>query len=112
MGQQVQQRPFGARQGEVAVGDDGDLHGRPSEVPTLVVELLVGGPGRWRRLHGRRDELVWFAQSQRFARRLTELGVPNALVELPWATHAGEANLHGPSGQLITEAVLRAARGG
>jgi hypothetical protein len=30
---------------------------------------------------------------------------------LPWATHAGEANLHGPSGQLITEAVWRVATG-
>jgi acetyl esterase/lipase len=58
-------------------------------------------------MHGGRDELVWVAQSRRFAQRLTELGVPNAFVELPWATHAFDYNMSGPGGQ-ITAACLDA----
>jgi acetyl esterase/lipase len=62
-------------------------------------------------IHGKLDELVWCRHSERLAAELEKAGVPHVFVELPWATHAGEANLHGPSGQLITESVLRAARG-
>jgi acetyl esterase/lipase len=62
-------------------------------------------------IHGKLDELVWCRHSERLTAELAKAGVPHVFVELPWATHAGEANLHGPSGQLITESVLRAARG-
>ena len=62
-------------------------------------------------IHGKLDELVWCRHSERLAAELAKAGVPHVFVELPWATHAGEANLHGPAGQLITGAVLRAARG-
>ena len=62
-------------------------------------------------IHGKLDELVWCRHSERLAAALAKAGVPHVFVELPWATHAAEANLHGPAGQLITEAVLRAARG-
>lgn len=62
-------------------------------------------------IHGALDELVWCRHSERLAGALATAGVPHVFVKLPWATHAGEANLHGPSGQLITGAVLRAARG-
>ena len=62
-------------------------------------------------IHGKLDELVWCRHSERLAAELARAGVPHVFVELPWATHAGEANLHGPAGQLITGAVLRAARG-
>ncbi|MGH8047770.1 MAG: alpha/beta hydrolase [Chthoniobacterales bacterium] len=51
-------------------------------------------------MHGTRDELVWVLQSRRFAQRLSELGVPNALIELPWATHAFDFNMSGPGGQI------------
>jgi acetyl esterase/lipase len=63
-------------------------------------------------IHGVLDELVWCRHSERLAAALKAAGVPHVLLRLPWATHAGEANLHGPSGQLITGAVLRVAAGG
>jgi acetyl esterase/lipase len=65
--------------------------------PTLIV-------------HGALDELVWCRHSERLAAALARAGVPHVFVRMPWATHAGEANLHGPAGQLITGAVLRVAR--
>ena len=74
-----------------------ELLARPGLPPTLIV-------------HGALDELVWCRHSEKLAVALTAAGVPHVFVRLPWATHAGEANLHGPSGQLITGAVLRVAR--
>lgn len=65
--------------------------------PTLIV-------------HGALDELVWCRHSERLAAALKRAGVRHVFVRLPWATHAGDANLHGPAGQLITGAVLRVAR--
>jgi acetyl esterase/lipase len=61
-------------------------------------------------VHGVLDELVWCRHSERLAAALARAGVRHAFVRLPWATHAGDANLHGPSGQLIAGAVLRVAR--
>lgn len=58
-------------------------------------------------LHGGRDELVSVRQSRRLAARLAEAGVPHLLVELPWATHAFEANLAGPGGQLAVFSIER-----
>ena len=60
-------------------------------------------------LHGALDQLVWCRHSERLAAALTQARVRHAFVRLPWATHAGDANLHGPSGQLISGAVLRVA---
>jgi acetyl esterase/lipase len=59
----------------------------PDTPPTLMV-------------HGVIDTLVWHRQSERLSARLAEARVPNLLVSLPWATHALEFNLSGPSGQL------------
>lgn len=56
-------------------------------------------------LHGTNDALVWHRHSQRLDVKLAEAGVPRLLVELPWATHGFEYNLHGPGGQLTTYAV-------
>jgi acetyl esterase/lipase len=56
-------------------------------------------------VHGTIDTLVWNRQSERLADRLTEAGVANMLVSMPWATHALEYNLSGPSGQLTEYAV-------
>lgn len=60
---------------------------RGNAVPTLLV-------------HGRQDPMVWHKQSERLHAKLSELGVPSALVSLPWATHACDYNPRGPSGQL------------
>ena len=60
---------------------------RENAVPTLLV-------------HGYQDSLVWYQLSARLHTKLDTLGVPNALVALPWATHACDFNPHGPSGQL------------
>ena len=56
-------------------------------------------------LHGRRDELVWFRQSERLAQRLQALGVAHYFVQLPWATHAFDYSLNGPAGQISVYAV-------
>jgi acetyl esterase/lipase len=56
-------------------------------VPTLLV-------------HGLQDSMVWHKQSERLHAKLDGLGVPNALLSLPWATHGCDYNPHGPSGQL------------
>jgi acetyl esterase/lipase len=61
----------------------------PGSPPTLLV-------------HGVIDTLVWVRQSERLSARLSEAGVPNLLVSLPWATHALELNPDSPSGQLAS----------
>lgn len=66
--------------------------------PTLIV-------------HGALDEMVWCRHSERLAAALARVDAPHVFVRLPWATHACEANLHGPAGQLVTGAVLRVALG-
>ena len=70
----------------------------PTSPPTLLV-------------HGTIDTLVWQRQSARLAAKLSEAGVPNILVSMPWATHALEFNLSSPSGQLTTYAVGRFLEG-
>jgi acetyl esterase/lipase len=56
-------------------------------------------------IHGARDELVKFAQSERLAARLAEAGRPHLLLALPWATHGADFNLSGPFGQISTYAI-------
>ncbi len=56
-------------------------------------------------VHGVIDTLVWQRHSERLAARLAEEGVPHAHLPLPWAVHALEYNLNGPSGQLTAYAV-------
>jgi acetyl esterase/lipase len=70
----------------------------PKSPPTLLI-------------HGAIDTLVWQRQSVRLAAKLSEAGVPNILVSMPWATHALEFNLSSPSGQLTTYAVGRFLEG-
>jgi acetyl esterase/lipase len=60
---------------------------KENAVPTLLV-------------HGAMDSMVWHKQSERMHAKLDELGVANAFVSLPWATHAGDFNPRGPSGRL------------
>jgi len=56
-------------------------------------------------IHGQLDSLVWHRQSERLTQKLELAGVPHAFVSLPWATHALEFNLTGPSGQLTSYAL-------
>jgi acetyl esterase/lipase len=73
--------------------------------------LVHAGVPKTLLIHGALDELVWCRHSERLASGLERVGAPHVFIKIPWATHAGEANLHGPSGQIISEAVLRAASG-
>ena len=66
----------------------------PTTPPTLLI-------------HGGRDELVDVAESERLARRLAHAGIRHLLLCLPWATHGGDFNFSGPSGQLSTYAIER-----
>jgi len=86
------------------------LGGRPDEAGAAYDSasgILLVGPRTppTLQIHGTIDTLVWHRQSERLAARLSEAGVPNLLVSLPWATHALEYNLSGPSGQLTRFAV-------
>jgi acetyl esterase/lipase len=56
-------------------------------------------------LHGTNDAVVWYRHSVRLDARLAQHGIPRAFVQLPWATHAFDYNLHGPGGQLATYAL-------
>lgn len=56
-------------------------------------------------VHGVIDTLVWHRHSERLAARLAEEAVPHLFLSLPWAVHAVEFNLRGPSGQLTAYAL-------
>lgn len=56
-------------------------------------------------LHGGRDEIVAPDHSRMLTRRLTELGVPNLYVALPWATHGFDYLLRGPGSQISIYAI-------
>jgi acetyl esterase/lipase len=64
----------------------------PGAPPTLLI-------------HGQLDTFVWFSQSTLLADKLGTLGVPCALVSLPWATHGCEPDLNTPAGQITTYAL-------
>lgn len=56
-------------------------------------------------LHGVRDSLVWYRQSERLSKVLKEKRVRHLYLAFPWATHAFDYNHHGPAGQLSQYAV-------
>jgi acetyl esterase/lipase len=66
----------------------------PTTPPTLLI-------------HGGSDDLVVLEQSERLDAHLAAAGRPHLLLHLPWATHGGDANFSGPSGQISTYAVER-----
>jgi acetyl esterase/lipase len=68
------------------------LYAKRGAVPTLL-------------MHGTIDSLVWRRQSERLDERLRAENVPVVFLEMPWATHAFDVNLHGPGGQLSTFAI-------
>lgn len=51
-------------------------------------------------VHGTKDPLTWYRQSERFAKKLSEHSVSNAYIEIPWGTHAFDYNFNGPGGQI------------
>jgi acetyl esterase/lipase len=55
--------------------------------------------------HGGRDEIVSPHHSTAMARRLTELGVQNLEIALPWATHGFDYLFQGPGNQISVFAV-------
>jgi acetyl esterase/lipase len=57
-------------------------------------------------IHGEKDVLVWFKQSERLRDKMKIVKRPVFLLDLPWATHGFDFNIHGPGGQLSTESVL------
>ncbi len=52
-------------------------------------------------VHGGIDSLVWPHHSRKMKQALTKAGRAHFYLELPWATHACEAHVDGPSGQLM-----------
>ncbi len=58
-------------------------------------------------IHGGRDEFVDLQEIERLAQRLERVAVPYFLLCLPWATHGGDFNFSGPSGQISTYAIER-----
>lgn len=58
-------------------------------------------------IHGKCDEMVAWEHSRRLSEKLKGLGVPNVFLSLPWATHACDFTMNGPSGQLSTYAIRR-----
>ncbi len=69
-------------------------HVRPGLVPTLLI-------------HGGRDDVVPVAHSRQLADTLSEEVADHLLIELPWATHACDANIQGPCGQISRWAIAR-----
>lgn len=58
-------------------------------------------------IHGLRDEHVAPFHAESLSARLSDHGVPNYLVEMPWATHGCDYVFSGPCGQITTYAVER-----
>lgn len=82
-----------------SVGKNYDLASAYSRVSPRTTPTLL--------LHGLEDELVWYKQSRRYAEQLKANGVKYVYLELPWATHAFDYNLHGPGGQIAAWAIER-----
>jgi len=88
------------------------LGGTPDEVPDQFRDaspwgLVTSKTPPTLLIHGVRDELVFYVQTERLQAKLAEEGVQHLVVTLPWATHGLEANPTGPSGQISTWAVER-----
>jgi acetyl esterase/lipase len=88
------------------------FEGDPSSKPETYaaaspLEFVTADSAPTLLVHGGRDELVFEAQSERLSKRLSELGVANLHLSLPWASHGCDANMAGPSGQLSVYAIER-----
>ncbi len=88
------------------------LGGSPDEVTGVYdaaspLNFVTRGTPPTLLVHGGRDELVFPAQSERLAVRLTQAGRPHLFLRLPWATHGCDVNFGGPCGQISTYAIER-----
>jgi acetyl esterase/lipase len=88
------------------------LGGSPSAIPAAYADaspLGFGGAACPPTLliHGDRDNLVSPHQSEMLADRLQTAGCRHLYLNLPWATHGGDYNFSGPTGQVSTYAVER-----
>jgi acetyl esterase/lipase len=86
------------------------LGGGPSDFPANYaaaspVQLATSKSPPTLLFYGGRDELVSSYHGEALSRRLTELGVPNLNVTLPWATHGFDYILRGPGGQISAWAI-------
>ncbi len=61
-------------------------------------------------LHGAKDPLTWYKQSERLSEKLSAHGVPNMYIELPWGTHAFDFSFNGPGGQISRYAIEKFLR--
>jgi acetyl esterase/lipase len=62
-------------------------------------------------MHGPRDPLVWFRQSERLIAKLKSENVKSLFIRIPWATHGFDFNLNGPGGQLATYSIIQFLEG-
>jgi acetyl esterase/lipase len=86
------------------------LGGTPLEVPAAYdaaspIRLVTPSAPPTLLLHGGRDELVSPEDSALLSKRLTEAGVRNLNVTLPWATHGFDYIVRGPGGQISAYAI-------
>jgi acetyl esterase/lipase len=86
------------------------LGGSPSQVQSAYdaaspIRLVTSSAPPTLLLHGGRDELVSSENSARLSKRLTEAGVRNLNLTLPWATHGFDYIVRGPGGQISAYAI-------
>jgi len=86
------------------------LGGTPDQVPAAYTDASpIQFAGKYSPptllIHGHPDPLTWSVQSRRLSDKLEAAGRPIVYIELPWATHAFDYSLNGPSGQIATSAV-------
>jgi acetyl esterase/lipase len=58
-------------------------------------------------IHGERDDVVYITHSERIAELLANHNRKHFLLRIPWGHHGCDANLSGPSGQLLLYAIER-----
>lgn len=71
------------------------------------VESLTNNAPPTLMIHGKNDPLVAYEHEERMSYKLGIYKVKNFVLMLPWATHACDYTLNGPSGQLSTYTIHR-----
>jgi acetyl esterase/lipase len=86
------------------------MGGGPAQLPAAYAsasaqQLVAAGAPPTLLLHGKLDSVVSSNQSALLSERLGSLGVPHAVVMLPWATHGFDYARSGPGERLASYAV-------
>jgi acetyl esterase/lipase len=86
------------------------MGGTPAEIPAAyqsasAQRLAVAGATPTLLLHGELDSLVSSSESELLGEKLGSLGVPHAVVLLPWATHGFDFARNGPGDRLASYAI-------